>query len=115
LALLPDSAAASCGDYVIFRPHSAAAPAPGQQLPAAGGDLILPAKAPCNSPLCRGSKPADPMPTPPSPQQIDPRPLALLAGGSEVECPYLAGNGWPRLDETPLDGFSQSLLRPPCA
>lgn len=115
LALWTDFAAAGCGDYVIFRPHADAANLAAKQVPARGGDQILPAKAPCNTPLCRGSKPAEPAPTPPTPQQIDQRPLALLAGAAEVACPFLSGGGWPRVNETPRDGFGLSLLRPPCA
>jgi hypothetical protein len=112
---MSETAAASCGDYVIFRPHADLTTLFSNLLPTESGNTIVPGKAPCNTPLCRGSKPADPLPTPPTPQQFDQRPLALLAGAAEVECPFLAGNGWPRLDESPLEGFKQFLLRPPCA
>lgn len=115
LALWSDSAVAGCGDYVIFRPQASAISLTAQHLSGTSAGLFLPAEAPCNTPLCRGNRPADPVPTPPTPQQIDQRPLVLLARAAEVECPFLAGSGWPRLHETPLDGFLQSLLRPPCA
>jgi hypothetical protein len=115
LGLAPNFAAAGCGDYVIFRPQASPGSLITEQLPAGGAELMLPAKAPCHSPLCRGNRPAEPAPTPPNPPQFEQRPLALLSGGAEVECPFLAGRGWPRLDESPLDGFAVSLLRPPCA
>ncbi len=115
LLVWADSAAAGCGDYVIFRPQAGGMPIQAASLLGSMAEQILPSQPPCHGPLCRGNKPVDPVPTPPTPQQIDQRPLALLAGGAEVECPFLAGAGWPRLDESPLDGFGQSLLRPPCA
>ena len=115
LSLWSNAASAACGDYVIFRPLDGAAPPSHAWLPSPPVGNALPDRGPCHGPLCRGSKPVDPMPTPPTPQQIDQRPLALLAGHGEMESPYLAGGGWPRLDGSPLDGFGQSLLRPPCA
>ena len=113
LLTFANSAYASCGDYVIFRPQGAVPVATDR--PAPDRDHLLAGKAPCHGPLCRGSKPHDPVPTPPPPQQIDQRLLAILDGGAAVESPYLAGGGWPRLDGSPLDGFGQSVLRPPCA
>jgi len=114
LLVWADSVTAGCGDYVIFRPLNRVVSPAEVFLPAPSGH-VLPAMPPCHGPLCRGSQPVEPVPTPPTPQQIDQRPLALIAVGMEVECPFLAGGGWPRLDESPLDGFGQSLLRPPCA
>lgn len=115
LLLWAEPATAGCGDYVIFRPLDQGTPLTDVLLPKTPSGHVLPDPGPCHGPLCRGNKPADPVPTPPTPEQIDQRPLALLAVGMEVESPYLAGGGWPRLDESPLDGFGQSLLRPPCA
>jgi hypothetical protein len=114
LLLWTDSATAGCGDYVIFRPLDRVVSPAEVFLPAHSGH-VLPAMPPCHGPLCRRSQPVEPVPTPPTPEQIDQRPLALIAVGMEVESPFLAGGGWPRLDESPLDGFGQSLLRPPCA
>jgi hypothetical protein len=115
LLCLAGSADAGCGDYVIFNPPGQALVPVAGHLPLSHAGEMLPGKAPCDGPMCRGSRPLDSVPSPPTPQQIDQRPLALLAAISEVECPFLAGAGWPRLDEMPLDGFRQTLLRPPCA
>jgi hypothetical protein len=115
LLLFAKPAAAGCGDYVIFRPLDRGLSPTAALLPAAPSGHVLPDPGPCHGPLCRGNKPVDPVPTPPTPEQIDQRPLAVFPAGMEAESPFLAGSGWPRIDESPLDGFGQSLLRPPCA
>ncbi len=109
-----DPVSAGCGDYVIFRQIGGASLSHAV-LPLAPAEILLPDQGPCHGPLCRGNKPVDPVPTPPAPEQIDQRPLALVTVTGQTENPFLAGSGWPRLDESPLDGFRPSLLRPPCA
>ena len=115
LLVYADSASAGCGDYVVFRSPGHSAPLGELFAKPTGSGQVLPDQGRCHGPLCHGTRPVEPVPTPPTPEQIDQRPLALLAVIADPQCPHLAGNGWPRFDESPLDGFRQSLLRPPCA
>ena len=116
LSLVPQSAHAGCGDYVIFRHAGKAARSGhngGMTNLAARGEL-LPGQAPCQGPMCRGSRPLDPAPSPPPLPQIDERPLALLSASRQTECPSLI-SAFERYDQSPRDGYLTSILRPPCA
>ena len=113
---LQQPAQAGCGDYVIFRHAGKAATQAiheGAIANLARGEM-LPGQAPCQGPMCRGSRPLDPAPSSPPLPQIDERPLALLSASRQSECPSLV-NAFARYDETPRDGYLTSILRPPCA
>lgn len=115
ISLLSETASASCGDYVIFRPagHMAAPMSLAAEVADHSG-VIDRGKAPCQGPMCRGNRPLESAPTPAPMPRVDERPLALLSGASAAERPELA-SGWIRFDESPRDGYLTSLLRPPCA
>lgn len=117
LALLQQPAQAGCGDYVIFR-HAGKVATPashdGTKTNLARGEM-LPGQAPCQGPMCRGSRPLDPAPSSPPLPQIDERPLAaLFSAARQSECPSLV-SAFERYNETPRDGYLTSILRPPCA